>query len=322
MTISYRSGISIAELVVYVPAMAIAFLLSIRHGFGRSAGWFFLILFCLARTIGPAMQLATISDPTNVSLYTGSAILQSIGFSPLLLASLGLLSRASESIGKTHRQLVDRRLLMVIQIIIIVALVLGIIGGVDAGNDFEKTGKFQTGSLSKASSALYIVSFAAVIVSTIVLSTSVSHAEPGEKRLILAVGLSLPFLLVRLVYSCLANFTHRQTFNQLAGNVTVLLCMSILEEFVVVLLYEGTGLTLKKLDKNESVPPQGTHTHSQIPSDSSNETPLQQQRQREAKKENPILKIAKMTIIGHIITALAGSGKKRDYELEQQYPTK
>ncbi|KAH8801681.1 hypothetical protein F5884DRAFT_524141 [Xylogone sp. PMI_703] len=317
MTISYRSGVSIAELVVYVPALFVAFFLCIRHGFGRSAGWFFLIIFCLARIIGPSMQLATISDPTNISLYTGSAILQSIGLSPLLLASLGLLSRASDSIGRTRRPPVDQRLLRLIQTVIIVALVLGIVGGVNAGNNFQKTGRFQTGSVSKAGSALFIVSFVAVVAATVLLATSISHAEAGEKRLILAVGLSLPLLLVRLIYSCLSTFTHRQTFNQLAGNVTVLLCMAILEEFIVVLIYEGTGLTLKKLDKDERIPPSGTHLHSQVPSNTSGETPLQQQRRKEARRENPVLKIAKKTIIGRIIVSLVGSRRDENYEMER-----
>jgi hypothetical protein len=39
MTLTYRNGVSIAEIIVYVPILAIAILLSIRHGFSRSAGW-------------------------------------------------------------------------------------------------------------------------------------------------------------------------------------------------------------------------------------------------------------------------------------------
>lgn len=269
------------------------------------------------------MQLATISDPTNVSLYTGAAILQSIGFSPLLLTSLGLLSRVSDSIGKKHRILVDSRVLRLIQLVITVALILGIIGGVNAGNNVAKTGRYQVGSLSKASTALFIVSFVAVAAATIIVSASVSHAEPGEKRLAVAVALSLPLLLVRLIYGCLSNFSHDKTFNQLDGSPTAILCMAVIEEFIIVSLYMGTGLTLRKLDRTGQEPPEGAYTSDQIRNDTSGETPLQARSQQTPRKENPVLKIAKMTIIGRIITSLMGSGnRERDYEMQQQYVQK
>jgi hypothetical protein len=52
MGLTYRNGVSIAEIIVYVPSLAIAIFLSVRHGFARSSGWMFLIVFCLARLIG------------------------------------------------------------------------------------------------------------------------------------------------------------------------------------------------------------------------------------------------------------------------------
>jgi hypothetical protein len=64
---TYRNGVgvSIAEIVFYVPSLCIAGLLAFRHGLGRNAGWLFLIIFCLARIIGPAIQLA---EKSGVSL--------------------------------------------------------------------------------------------------------------------------------------------------------------------------------------------------------------------------------------------------------------
>jgi hypothetical protein len=81
--VDYREGVAIGELVCYVPALSIAILLAVRHGFGRSSGWFFLIMLSLARIIGAAMQIAIASNPTSISLYTGSAILTNTGFSPV-----------------------------------------------------------------------------------------------------------------------------------------------------------------------------------------------------------------------------------------------
>jgi hypothetical protein len=46
---------------------------------------------------------------------------------------------------------------------------------------------YKLGTLNKASTALFIVSYVAIVAITAILSFSVSAAEPGEKR-ILTVG--------------------------------------------------------------------------------------------------------------------------------------
>jgi hypothetical protein len=75
------------------------------------------------------MQLATITHPTDAGLYEGSAILNNVGFSPLLLAALGLFSRLLSSINKTHNTFVQPRMLKLIEILVLVGLILGIVGG-------------------------------------------------------------------------------------------------------------------------------------------------------------------------------------------------
>lgn len=92
MTISYRSAISVVELIVYLPALFIAAYISFRHGFGRNAGWVFLILFSLARIIGSCCQIQVEHKPSK-NLFIATAIISSVGLSPLLLTSVGLLSR-------------------------------------------------------------------------------------------------------------------------------------------------------------------------------------------------------------------------------------
>ena len=313
MTIGYRGGVSIGELVVYSPALLIAIYLSIRHGFGRSAGWMFLIIFCLARIIGAAMQLATISSPTNTGLYTGYAILQNVGLSPLMLATLGLLSRLLDNINRTHQTAISTRLFKLVELIIMVGLILGIVGGVNASNDYVKTGIFIPSSLNKAGTSLFIVSYIAIVISTILLSFSVSHASHGEKRILFAVALSLPFLLVRLVYSIISTFTKNKNFNLMTGSITILLCVAFIEELIIAILFEGVGLTLSQIPKDtmyEGAPmlygadgiPHTDPTPQSVPSGAGNRA----------------LKIFRMTIIGRIVMAFIPS-KDSDIEAQKQY---
>lgn len=93
VTVDYRHGIAILELIAFVPSLAMAGLLAWRHGFGRTAGWFFFIIFSLLRIIGNSCYLATLNDPDNDSLYAAWAVCSSIGMSPLLFGLIYNLSR-------------------------------------------------------------------------------------------------------------------------------------------------------------------------------------------------------------------------------------
>ena len=313
MTITYRSGVSIGELVFYTPSLIIAVCLTLRHGCGRSAGWLFLVIFSLARLVGAAMQLATISNPTNVGLYTGYAILQSIGLSPLMLAMLGLLSHVIDNINLTHRTLISTRIVKSIELIITAGFILGIVGGVNASDGFSKTGKYAPGSLSKASEAIFVVCFLAIVVSTVIIILSISYASHGEQKIAFAVAVSLPFLLVRLTYSILSTFAHNKNFNLLTGSVTVLLGISLIEEIVIVVIFEGVGHNVPQV--SEHIVPEGA----QIAQDANRidyvSTPLISQPSGFGLK---VLKVLSCTIIGRLASSLILSNKNH-MQMQEQF---
>lgn len=92
MKLDSKGGVSIFELCIYIPATLVAVIVCSRHGFGRSSGWIFTLILCLVRIVGACCQLATYQSETK-GLLEAVIILESIGVSPLLLATLGLLSR-------------------------------------------------------------------------------------------------------------------------------------------------------------------------------------------------------------------------------------
>lgn len=300
--IDYRNGVSIAEVVVYVPALFVAIYLAFTHGAGRSSGWIFLIIFCLARIIGPCMQLATISMPRNVSLYTGSSILNNIGLSPLEMAALGLLSRLVTSIAKTHRTPLGPRILRLVQLVTTVGLILGIVGGIDASTAFAKTGIYHPVAKNKAGTALLILAYVLLVAFTAITYPFVTYAEAGEKRLFLAIALSLPFLLVRVVYSCFSTYSTDSQFNLVRGNVTILLCVALIEEFCVVVIYEATGLTLQKATREPHI------EAATAPRSIDSDTPIQAQKQKLG-GDSAAVGILKKTMIGRLVTAAVSSEK-------------
>ncbi|KAL3465118.1 hypothetical protein BJX64DRAFT_285978 [Aspergillus heterothallicus] len=93
MTAITTEHVAIAELAIYIPTALVATLVVLRHGFHRQLGWIYLSVFCGIRVAGAILQILSHNDPSNTDELEWSIILQAVGLSPLLLASLGLLKR-------------------------------------------------------------------------------------------------------------------------------------------------------------------------------------------------------------------------------------
>jgi len=262
-TLSELNKVSIAIICFYVPALAIAIFLCVRHGFSRGAGWFYLVLLAVIRLVGAALQLATINSPTNVGLYIGSATLQSVALSPLILCGLGLITRVVESIGHNSVPLITPRNLRLIQLLVVVGLILMIVGGAQMANtigSLEGSGASQPSAgfsynlptVSIAGLGLTIAGFGLLVLCTITTAVQVRSADAGEKRLVLAVALSIPFVLVRLVFSGLGTFGHDPSFKTFGGSphyADYFLGMAVVMEMVTTVIFEGVGLTLHKIPR-------------------------------------------------------------------------
>lgn len=246
----YHNGVSIAILVLYVPALLIAIHLALRHGHGRSSCWIFLIVFTVVRLLSSAFQLASISRPTDTSLYIGYGILNSIGIFPLELSALGLLNRVLESIArKSNRPAwISPIYLQAAQIFVLVAMILDIMGGIKAseGDDVLEAHTFQ-----KAAARMLLIMFGTIVTVTGQTGFSIASAEFGEERLLSAVAASLPFFTVRLMYAAIGTFGHDERFNSITGSVTICLWMALLMELAIVVIFEGVGLTLRKIPQEE-----------------------------------------------------------------------
>jgi len=193
-------------------------------------------------------------------------------------------------------------------------LVLGIVGGVDAGNNYVSTGAYTPGTLSKVSLAIFIVIFVLLVTYVVLTGVQVGHADAAETRLLFAIALSIPFILVRLVYSCISTIDNTPKFNLLTGSTTILLCMAVIMEIVVIVLYEAACLTLPVMPKApRGGQPLGTH-------DSHQEGFVSSERSGEPHKENGFVRgvktVGKYTIMGQIISRMnAKKANERDVEM-------
>jgi hypothetical protein len=76
-----------------------------------------------------------------------------------------------------------------------------------------------------------------LIILTLGAAVEWRRTQRGEGALIVSVALTLPFLVVRIVYSILVVFSHNSRFSIVNGNYTINLFMEVLPEAVVVLIY-------------------------------------------------------------------------------------
>lgn len=259
MTITYRGAIAIVQLIAYVPCLVLGFLLALRHGFSKSSGWLFIISFTLLRTTGAICELIAMSD-SSMGVVTTVLICSFIGIAPLMLWAYspgctfssqygGLGNRHGSNVQCRNDSTTDRLHPLVfrgVSLISLPGLILGIVGGVFLS---EATDHFALNPETKAAAVFFAILFIAMLTLFCALCLRMSQVKPGEKRLLLAVSISCPFLAIRVIYALISDFAGNSAFNAIYGNITIYLCMDVIEEIIVVLICVTVGITVRKVPK-------------------------------------------------------------------------
>jgi hypothetical protein len=263
--ISTPEAIAIAELCVYSPIFLLTFVIVFRHGFKRQSGWVYLAIFCIVRIAGAALKILSAKRPQSIDDAEWAAILQSVGLSPLLLTTLGLLKRITDLVttrvraegtnivmtgagGKIGNLIAKRataaslrsRIIQLSHIPIVIGLVLCIVGGTNTG-DAKKGMTF-----TKVGIVIFLVFYIVLAILVAVTARDISNAPRGEKRLYWVIVAAIPFLGVRLLWSLIEVFGHDKKFSITGGDPWVNFGMAIVEEFIIVCMYTLLGLTLGK----------------------------------------------------------------------------
>ncbi|CRG89435.1 hypothetical protein PISL3812_06471 [Talaromyces islandicus] len=245
MSIDYRHGLSILELIAFFPSLVMALLVAWRHGFARSSGWLLFIIFSLLRIIGNCCYLATLSSPDNVSLYTAWAVCSSVGMSPLTLGLAYNLSRVNDSMQRKTGHAYSPMIFRILALVTILAAILSIVGVTSSSDIAEGMHSTET----KVGVIIYLVAWIGLSIVVFMMLARYSSIEHGEHRLVWAVMFCVPLLLIRLAYSMISILSHNSSFRMITGNVTIQLVMVIIEEIIIVYIMLITGLTLDVRDK-------------------------------------------------------------------------
>jgi hypothetical protein len=150
------------------------------------------------------------------------------------------------------------RIFLGTHLIIIVGLALSIAGGVEAipGN---KASEIASGiTLRKAASILLFLAFFVLAAATARAFTLLRQTWTGDRTIIHAAAISLPFLFVRALYYVILTFDNGSAlFNAVKPNVFVQAFMQVLMEFVVFGMFLAAGLKSPKMEDAPHAPRRG-----------------------------------------------------------------
>ena len=244
-----REIVDIVEIIFYVPALGLSVWCCVRHGAGRQLGWFYLVVLALLRLIAASTGIASVHDPTNTNLTATWLTCYGIGLSPLLLALQGILKRLNEGMKRHGFQ---PRYIQMLSVLVLAALVLAIIAATKLYSSDPSTASDGL-DFQKAAIVVFLVTFLLLAALAVFTAVKKQYIYKGEERLLAAVLLSLPFLLIRLVWSMCSAFDNSSTTFSLVSSahtpVAVWAIMSVLMEFIVVSIYIAAGLTLQVIPR-------------------------------------------------------------------------
>ncbi|KAJ6137938.1 hypothetical protein N7471_004424 [Penicillium samsonianum] len=237
-----KRNIAIAEIVIYslihVAQFSTRFMQECRywhHNKNKSIGrcvlyswWSMVGLLSQIRIAGSALVLAS-SHPEKPMLIAES-ILQSVGLSPLLFEVSLVLLRCGQSgetgPGNSRWTKPTRFALHFFRFPIFIAIILAVVSGC-----------INMRALGEAGSIVLVVTFAYVcgLVGWLAVKSRSILPESGHHAVLLTV-LTLPFLLVRIIYFLLLEYGPPK-FNPATGDIGILVGMGLLMEIIIVVLF-------------------------------------------------------------------------------------
>lgn len=234
--------IAIGEIAVYGVYLLGGIYLCTKHGVSKAVGFRSLVVLSLARLIGSSLFLATRHDANNQGLYIGWAVTNSVGLGPLVLMLVGLLGRAFGWINRPDDVVLPPRIPGLVQLLMLAAMLLVIIGGTKSDYAFDGTTfVVHYNMLSKVGMGIMVIVVIAVFGQFGLAVLHRRRVPAGERRILAVVAIALPFVTVRLLYGCVNILTNHKT------GIWVYLGASAIMEMIACLVVEIAGFSLKKI---------------------------------------------------------------------------
>ncbi|CAI7636934.1 unnamed protein product [Penicillium glandicola] len=234
MIVSYRTAITIVQFIFFVPSAVYAVWLCFHYGLKAAGTWRFIATLSLLRVAGGISYFVSLSNP-GLNVIVSVVVCELSGLAPLMLVCVALVGR----VNKTAKVFPGKAAIC-ISLLSLLGLILGVVGTDKALEDAETTDDIHLNSLTRAALALFLAGFTLMLVGYFALVQDVLRHPAKrvvlgtEARILAIVGLAAPFVLVRLLYSALGDFTGAELWSSIGGNNTIYLIMDVLMEIIAI----------------------------------------------------------------------------------------
>ncbi|KAG2420409.1 hypothetical protein HFD88_005210 [Aspergillus terreus] len=230
------NSLSAATCAIYaILAIPVLYLL-VRHGRYGLLGWLFLFFFCTLRIIGGALAINDTSGAAN--------IISSVGLSPLLLATAGILHEA-----RHYRiQPVDKKMewvfVLAYHMLVVAGVALTAAGSAKLQQHEQPLDKAER--MAKVGIAILAAAWGGLAgwtaFSFIIPRGGNSSLARAGTVLLTAIAFSLIFIGIRVFYSLAALCTQRASLNPITGSLAVRVVLEFLPEVIATLAYLFAGI--------------------------------------------------------------------------------
>ncbi|ORY61459.1 uncharacterized protein BCR38DRAFT_411332 [Pseudomassariella vexata] len=239
-------SLSTATLAIYVILAIPVLYLLVKHGkHGKHGflGWLFLFLFCTIRIIGGALEMK------NSSI--AASIISSVGLSPLLLATAGILHEARIYRIRNLDEKLEWLLVLVFHIFVVGGVALVAAGSAKLQNHQQPIEKSE--KIVKAGISILTVSWGILVgwvgLSFVAPRISNSTTERAGTTLLKSVCFSLAFVGIRVFCSLAALCTQKAYLNPTTGSLAIRVVLFFLSELIATLAYITAGFKTQALAK-------------------------------------------------------------------------
>ncbi|KAI9640350.1 hypothetical protein NHQ30_011095 [Ciborinia camelliae] len=243
-------GLTVVLLIVYIILFQPAIYILFKHGRSGILGWISIQVFCLIRVVGSAI---TLHEEAIHSTSKWSILVNSIGLSPLLLGSMGILHEAHSArlhLRPTRAKRVEYILIILYHSLVSLALGLLIIGTISLINNNLTSGKK---TLAKCGLSILLLCFAILVGVTVANhSTTKKEKNAGAYRegttLLWGVTAALPFVGIRVFYAA-AVLSHMLsgTSNGFTRSEGAKVLLGEIPELLVIVVLVGVGFVTRDI---------------------------------------------------------------------------
>ncbi|OJJ81186.1 uncharacterized protein ASPGLDRAFT_133369 [Aspergillus glaucus CBS 516.65] len=229
-------SLSIATCAIYAVLIIPVLYLLVRHARFGLAGWLLLSIFCVIRIVGGALEISNTG--------TAAGIISSVGLSPLLLATNGILHEA-----RTYRiRTVGWKAPVIFEFFVHGLVAAGVVLTAIGSSKLQRLDEpiDNAEQMVKVGIALLTAAWG-ILVGLAGLSFAAPRAKYGAvvragTILVTSVCLALVFIGIRVLYTLIVLCTQKVSFTLDYGTLALRVVLSFLPEVIAVIIYICAGI--------------------------------------------------------------------------------